>query len=133
LRLRESDGKKAPSAGEPADESREKARPKTRQTIVCAACGHAITDSASRMERAGRHQHTCVNPAGIVYRIGCFRDAPGCVSVGPSSTYYSWFSGCAWQVAVCGGCTAHLGWAFADADARFHGLILARLAERDEP
>lgn len=70
-----------------------------------------------------------MNPAGIVYRIGCFREAPGCAEVGGESAYWSWFPGYTWQIVVCAACTEHLGWRFRADDSTFWGLILARLAE----
>lgn len=100
--------------------------------IVCAACGHAITDKDAACMQAGRHRHTCVNPAGIVYRIRCFRRAPGVSGVGEWTDYYSWFAGYAWQVAQCAGCGAHLGWGFRGEGSPFHGLIAERIVERDQ-
>jgi len=48
---------------------------------------------------------------------------------------FSWFSGYAWCIEVCGNCSAHLGWGFRSERQGFHGLILERLVEeaRDEP
>ena len=69
-----------------------------------------------------------VNPAGIVYEIGCFRRAPGCLPFGPSSGEFAWFSGYIWQVVYCRGCQQHLGWMFSGED-RFFGLIVNKLAE----
>ncbi|MCU0693499.1 MAG: cereblon family protein [Polyangiaceae bacterium] len=113
----------------------ERAQPRdarTRQQVpelVCVACRHAITSRDARVEVAGAHRHTFANPNGIVYCIGCFSRAPGCLSVGRLSTEFPWFAGFAWQVAVCGRCSAHLGWGFRSADRGFHGLILDRLVE----
>src|SRR2546428_11793134 len=84
-----------------------------RHVVVCAQCEARITDAGARVEIDGRHLHTCVNPAAIAYRIGCYRSAPGAVPEGEPSGYFSWFAGCTWQVVVCGHCRVHLGWAFA--------------------
>jgi hypothetical protein len=105
---------------------------------VCAACAHPVTTESARIERAGRHVHTCVNPARYVYRIGCFRRAPGCVGVGRWSGEHSWFVGYQWQVACCGACSMHLGWAFepeaaGSAAEPFWGLIVDRLREQADP
>jgi len=101
-------------------------------------CGHPITELAHRIEMAGRHAHTCVNPAGFVFHIGCFAAAPGCVAVGSWSSEYAWFAGYAWQVACCGRCSMHLGWAFAperspQSERTFHGLIVDRLRTPSSP
>ncbi len=99
------------------------------RVVVCARCEARIADAAAKIEIAGRHVHTCVNPAGIVYRVACYRDAPGCACQGAPSTYFSWFAGYAWQVAVCARCGVHLGWAFVGQSA-FVGLIAERIVER---
>jgi len=137
--LRQADKGLAPVGGEPASSSVPEVRARQDRAVVCGACGRPITDEAARIEMAGRHAHTCVNPAGYVYRIGCFRHAPGCVGAGGWSGDYSWFGGYQWQVACCGACSIHLGWAFepeardsAPAE-RFYGLILDRLAEASSP
>src|SRR5207245_8018672 len=37
-------------------------------TLRCAACDHRITDDAYRIEMSGSHEHTFVNPAGVVHQ-----------------------------------------------------------------
>lgn len=120
--------------GAPEQSSDEETRSDPQRAILCAACGHRVTYDEERFAMAGRHQHTCINPAGYVYRIGCFRGAPGCVGTGSWSAHYSWFAGFVWQVACCGSCSMHLGWAFEPENprggaARFWGLIVDRLVE----
>lgn len=97
--------------------------------VRCAACGHEIARPSDRTDIDGRHAHEFLNPAGITFRVGCFRDAPGCVAVGERSTVWSWFPGFAWQVVLCARCHAHLGWGFSATDdiTRFFALILDRL------
>src|SRR5262249_6046751 len=95
--------------------------------LRCAACSHAITTERARIEVAGAHVHTFVNPAGQEFTIGCFGEAPGCIGVGEVSTFWSWFSGYAWQAAACARCGAHLGWLSRSADRAFAGLILSAL------
>jgi hypothetical protein len=103
------------------------------RAITCRACGHGVTSASAWTEVNGKHAHVHVNPSGIPFDIGCFRDAPGTVGVGPFETHWTWFPGHAWQIAVCGGCRAHLGWAFRSPSGEgFHGLVLARLAERED-
>src|ERR1051325_8947139 len=52
------------------------------EPLRCAVCGHRITERAYAMEMAGAHEHVFVNPAGLAFRIGCFRAAPGCAYIG---------------------------------------------------
>jgi hypothetical protein len=96
--------------------------------VRCAACGHAIADEAARIERDGAHVHAFVNPAGIAFTIGCFREAPGCRAEGEESTVWSWFPGFAWTVALCARCGTQLGWLFRGEAMGFFGLIVSRLA-----
>jgi hypothetical protein len=103
--------------------------------LLCRACDRVITDTSSRTEVAGAHEHVKRNPSGMIFRIGCFRAAPGAASWGQAVAEHTWFAGCTWQIALCGGCGTHLGWAFQGAD-HFHGLIVDRLrldAEGDRP
>lgn len=100
--------------------------------LVCRACGHEITRTGARMSVDDSHAHVFSNPAGYVFEIGCFRNAPGCLSEGPTSTEFSWFPGFSWQVALCGGCRGLMGWRYRpvlDAGAGFFGLILPHLDE----
>jgi hypothetical protein len=75
----------------------------------------------------GAHRHSFVNPAGVTFEIGCFREAPGCMVEGEPTTELTWFAGFAWSYALCANCRAHLGWCYEGEGARFFGLILARL------
>jgi hypothetical protein len=100
------------------------------RVVVCAHCEARIAAADAKIDIDGRHRHTCVNPAGVVYRIACYREAPGAARQGEPSTYFSWFAGCAWQVLVCARCGVHLGWAFSGA-ADFAGLIADRVIERE--
>jgi hypothetical protein len=94
--------------------------------LLCRACGRAITTESARIEVNGAHEHVEKNPSGKVFRIGCFRAAPGAVGWGSAFAEHTWFPGCTWQIALCGGCGCHLGWAFQGQDG-FHGLIVDRL------
>jgi hypothetical protein len=99
------------------------------RAIVCAACRHVVTREDERLRVNGSHEHTCVNPHGFVFRIGCFGTAPGCRDAGTPTTGFTWFPGFAWSYAPCGGCAALLGWRYRGGDsASFFGLILDRLA-----
>ena len=107
---------------EDSDNTRRAAR-----ALVCNRCRYPISTDAQRIDIAGSHSHTCTNPHGIVYNIGCFSAAPGCDEVGPAYSEFSWFSGYRWQVAICGNCQEHLGWHF-HGEQSFYGLIHDRLS-----
>ena len=111
------------------DAPRETTEDDAGRALACARCLAAITTTGARIEMSGAHEHTFSNPHGFVFRIGCFAVAPGCAPVTEPSTYFAWFPGYAWQIAVCTGCGEHLGWLFRSGDSRFHALILDRLVE----
>lgn len=95
--------------------------------LRCAACGHAIAKKRDAIEMSGAHQHTFVNPSGVVFEVACFREAAGCAEVGDEDATFTWFPGWTWQIAVCGSCRAHLGWRFRLAPDAFWGLIRTKL------
>lgn len=107
--------------------SRLEDRPKKERRLFCAACRHPITHQDERIRVNGAHEHTCTNPAGFTFHIGCFREAGGCAGLGAATPEHSWFAGYAWKVAVCARCARQLGWRFEAPGDRFHGLILERL------
>ncbi|MBT8354065.1 MAG: hypothetical protein KJO60_06060 [Desulfofustis sp.] len=96
--------------------------------LLCRHCRLLITTSKERLDKAGKHLHTFFNPAGVVYEIGCFRRAPGCIPFGPSSKEFAWFKGYSWQIVYCRGCQQHLGWSFSGED-QFFGIIVNKLVE----
>jgi hypothetical protein len=96
--------------------------------LRCVACGHAIAREKARVEVDGRHVHTFVNPAGHEYTIRCFGEAPGCAGAGDESTFWSWFPGFAWRIALCARCGAQVGWSFRREASVFWGLIAERVA-----
>ncbi len=96
--------------------------------LLCRVCQLLITTSRERIEKDGKHLHTFFNPAGIVYEIGCFRRAPGCLEFGPPSSEFAWFGGYSWQVVYCLSCQQHLGWKFSG-EERFFGLVVNKLSE----
>lgn len=99
-----------------------------KRAILCAACRHEITRERHRIQVADGHEHRFFNPAGHLFHIGCFRSAPGCRSEGNPTMEFTWFPGFAWCYALCGGCSAHLGWKFESGAAEvFFGLVLNRL------
>jgi len=100
--------------------------------LLCAACNARVTRQSWRRAVKGSDTHVFCNPAGLVFELGCFSAAPGALALGPVSTEFTWFAGCAWQIAVCRACTTHLGWRYASLAAveqGFYGLILDALVE----
>lgn len=100
--------------------------------LLCRQCFALITTPAERIAVSGANQHTFANPHGIIFEIGCFRNAWGCSAAGAPTNEFTWFAGYFWQVAVCASCLIHMGWRFTSPDsAGFYGLILDRLIESD--
>ena len=97
--------------------------------IRCAACMGAVAVATDRIEVNGAHVHTFANPHGLVFEIGCFHDAFGCVAVGLPTDEFTWFSGFFWQMAFCRTCLTHMGWLFTKKSNGFWGLILDRLMD----
>jgi hypothetical protein len=100
--------------------------------IVCATCDGIVTTASARVSINGAHEHLFKNPEGIDFRIGCFREAPGCAPISQISSVWTWFPGMTWQAEVCTACGEHLGWIYrvpASLEPAFHGLILDRLVE----
>ncbi len=98
--------------------------------ITCAACGQRVTSPRSRTSVSGAHAHSFMNPHGLSFHIGCYREAPGVCPVGVWTNEHTWFSGYAWRVVLCTGCGAHLGWVYQREGAdRFYGLIVGRLRQ----
>jgi len=97
--------------------------------FYCSVCLAFIASSAAKIEKQGAHQHICTNPAHQTFRIGCFRDAPGCTILGSPTGEHTWFPGYYWSIALCDQCKEHLGWKFAGGEDCFHGLILNKVVE----
>ncbi len=91
----------------------------------CVRCGALITRGRWEMSLNGGHEHVVFNPAGLVFRVLCFRDAPGAGPQGVASGVFTWFQGYRWRLAMCRACDAHLGWRYeGSAEPRvFFGLI----------
>ncbi len=104
-----------------------------RRALLCTRCGLAITTRDQRIEMNGRHEHTFANPHGIIFRIGCFESAPGCVTLPEEVKEFTWFDGYAWSHAMCFLCGNHMGWKYRAEQNCFHGLVLDRLVEEDAP
>ncbi len=96
-------------------------------SLHCRLCGYHITSDAERISVHGSHDHAFLNPLGLLFHIGCFSGAPGCLDVGESTDEYTWFPGYSWCFALCARCRAHLGWRYRSGAHAFWGLILDRL------
>jgi hypothetical protein len=115
--------------GRPESEERQERDTRPSEAILCLACGGVVTDREQKISIGGSHAHTFFNPAGIVYELGCFQQAPGCLLAGEATAEFTWFAGHLWRFALCRRCRTHLGWFFEMGEKTFYGLILARLRE----
>jgi len=110
------------------DEKREETVDK-KWHILCAECSQAITGDSERIEVNGSHEHTFVNPSGIIFQIGCFARVSGTKISGAATEQWSWFKGYSWRIVCCGRCGTHLGWVYMGRDEIiFFGLVLSRLS-----
>jgi hypothetical protein len=102
----------------------------------CVRCGALVTQGRWRLAMGGDHEHVVFNPAGILFRILCFKEAPGVSPVGPPSGEFTWFRGYQWRLAPCASCATHLGWLYQGDGMRpavFFGLIKPRLRRGAAP
>jgi hypothetical protein len=102
---------------------------KEKNPIRCRICKNKITTVEHMIEMGGKHQHTFKNPSGLVFEIGLFSAASGCITLGTPTLDFTWFSGYAWNLALCSQCFGHLGWFYQSVDSSFFGLILENLIE----
>lgn len=103
----------------------------SHRRLVCSVCEQHITDDAYRVERAGAHHHTFVNPGGFMHHIACFSIATGIAYRGAPESAFSWFPGHTWQIAACGLCGTQLGWRFHANDDDFYGFIVTAIKYAD--
>lgn len=106
--------------------------PKRSERLLCRQCGQVLTSRQSVIEIDGASDHVFENPHGMVYHVRCFDEAPGAVTLGAPTDEFTWFRGYTWQIALCGGCRSHVGWAFIADKHRFWGLIPGRLVAEAE-
>ena len=115
------------------DTDEDPTRPDRGRKLVCRRCRAVITSASARIERHGKHRHVFANPAGYLYELGCFSQAPGCSREGAPSWEFTWFAGHSWQIQVCRSCNALMGWEFRTPSGEgFYGLILPHLEEEDD-
>ena len=96
--------------------------------LVCASCGHLVTRVSEKIGVRGRHHHDFPYYGKIV-RLGCYRNAPGCVGIERISSGYSWFRGYSWQIQLCRNCYTQLGWKYMSQEDSFYGLVFKMLRE----
>jgi hypothetical protein len=102
-----------------------------KKSLYCVVCHWKITNENQKIAMGGKAEHTFFNPHGMVFHIGCFKEAQGCGIVGTPSSEFSWFPGYHWQIAHCSNCHNHLGWLFLKGvKPHFFGLILAQLKSK---
>jgi hypothetical protein len=111
------------------DQERSEGDEPDRRMLLCRTCGQPVTRSRDRVEANGKHLHALFNPAGILFEVGCFAQAPGCRFEGEFTLEFTWFPGHAWRFALCRQCGAHLGWEYQGAASGFVGLIVTELRE----
>ena len=106
----------------------------SERSLLCLLCSHLVTSRSNSIGVDGSKDHTFFTPAGLMFEIGCFYHAPGCIVQGDASEDFTWFPDYAWRHAHCSGCGAHLGWRFESrAGGVFFGLVSKRLVEQEEP
>ena len=103
-----------------------------KRILTCAACDHPVTSVSEKVNVRGRHDHAFRYYNAIV-RLGCFRNAEGCLGVQGISHGYSWFRGYAWQIQVCRHCYTQLGWKYMSEEESFYGLVFKMLHETGGP
>ena len=101
-----------------------------KNRILCKTCRNVITSDADSITVNGFHEHTFVNPMGLMFHIGCFSNAGGCLITGVPTAEYTWFPGFTWTYVVCSSCLTHLGWHYQSGGGGFFGLILDQLVRQ---
>jgi len=117
----------SPPGGNPVVRQKREEEEKADEALFCKSCGGHVTRKEQAIGVNGSHTHTFFNPDGIVFELGCFRDAPGALPVGDVTPEFTWFAGYVWCFTLCRRCGIHLGWHYESRESGFFGLILARL------
>jgi len=126
--LKKSQGKNVENAQESLEE--EATEEKKEEILHCVNCGNIIASLKDAIEIHGKHTHTCKNPQDILFNIGCFAFARGCVVRGQPTLEYTWFPGFGWSIALCSECAIHLGWFYESGEGEnFFGLIMNHLVK----
>ena len=98
--------------------------------ILCKNCLNDITTEEHGIAVNGAHEHTCRNPRGIRFTIGCYDGVRGCFVAGVSTFEYTWFPGYSWSYVICANCQAHLGWYYRSRENGFFGLIVDQILKQ---
>ena len=101
---------------------------------LCRACRTPITDPSAVFGPSGAPPvQVFTNPEGRVCQVLTVTRADNLLLVGPATADHSWFRGYAWRIALCGQCTAQLGWRYeapvGSIPQIFYGLLLSELEE----
>jgi hypothetical protein len=115
------------SGGRPAEEKTGKEKKQEDEPICCRSCSLPVTSKEQKTSHTNSHTHTFFNPAGIVYELGLFKKAPGCLIASDPSLEFTWFAGYHWSLGICRRCNSHLGWYYSKGESSFYGLILKNL------
>jgi hypothetical protein len=97
------------------------------QFILCGNCGNIVTGPEQIITVNDHHKHTFLNPVGLIFQIGCFSHANGCLIDEQFTLENTWFAGFSWSISMCSDCLEHLGWFYQKDEHHFFGLILDRL------
>lgn len=102
------------------------------EKLYCARCKYLITKGLWRISVSGGHEHTFFNPAGNIYELFCFKEAPGVFAHAPPSGEFTWFKDYKWQPAYCKACAVLMGWRFTGGQRPrvFFALIQSKLTNR---
>jgi hypothetical protein len=102
------------------------------EKLYCVECANLVTTGHWRISVNGDHEHTVFNPAGMLFEVLCFKEAPGARDHGPQTREFTWFPGTTWRIALCRLCGRQLGWRYTGAERPrvFFGLIRQRLTSR---
>ncbi len=101
-----------------------------KKAFLCAACRTRITWQQASISINGSHKHVFVNPAGLVFEVGCFSMAENLSGLGGVTSEFTWFPGYSWQTVICSNCLSQIGWCYYSKEgSMFFGLILDRLIE----
>ena len=99
------------------------------QQILCENCGNIITGPEQIITVNDHHRHTFLNPEGLVFQVGCFSHADGCLIDDQPALENTWFTGFTWSISICSNCMVHIGWFYQKDDTHFFSLILDRLVD----
>ncbi len=112
-----------------SEESEEGLFTEEEGVVLCRFCGNRVTTLEKAISVNGSHRHLFTNPEGLVFEIGCYREAEGCTVHGLPTFQHTWFKGYQWCYAHCSFCSVQLGWYYQGEADGFFGLITDRLTE----